>query len=319
MNAVPGLPVALRFIQRDWLSCNQLVLLADDGATLIDSGYVKNAAETVHLVGVALAGDGNTGATRAVPGNRPVPLRRVINTHLHSDHCGGNAALGAAFGCEIVVPATSAAAVAAWDEEALTYRATGQRCARFAATGTIAAGDTFSAANAEWVAHAAPGHDPESLIFHCPELGVLVSADALWEHGFGVIFPELAGESGFAEQHAVLELIESLAPQIVIPGHGSAFSDAAAAISRARSRLAAMVADPVRHARSALKVLVKYRLLDQERETESGMIAALAPASVMVASAARLGVEPATALARTVDELIAQGQLRRDGDWLVNA
>jgi hypothetical protein len=28
---------------------------------------------------------------------------------------------------------------------------------------------------------------------------LLLSADALWENGFGVIFPELDGESGFAE------------------------------------------------------------------------------------------------------------------------
>lgn len=306
LTAIEGLPEALRFIQRDWLSCNQLVLLEADGATLIDSGYVKNAAETVGLVGAILAGSGT-------------PLARVINTHLHSDHCGGNAALAAAFGCDLVIPESSAAAVAAWDEEALTYRATGQRCARFVATGTIAPGETFRAANVEWIAHAAPGHDPESLIFHCPELGVLVSADALWEHGFGVIFPELAGESGFAEQHAVLELIESLAPRIVVPGHGSTFTDAAGAIARARSRLAAMVSDPVRHARSALKVLVKYRLLDQEREAEATLIAELSGASVMVAAAGLLGIDPAAALVRTIDELVAQGQLRREGDWLVNA
>ncbi|MBW6494296.1 MAG: MBL fold metallo-hydrolase [Burkholderiaceae bacterium] len=318
MSATEDLPRALRFIQRDWLSCNQLVLLEADGATLIDSGYVKNATETVRLVGAALAGNGNTAGARDVQGNRPVPLARVINTHLHSDHCGGNAALAAAFGCELMVPESSAAAVAAWDEEALTYKATGQRCARFVATGTIAAGETFRAANAEWIAHAAPGHDPESLIFHCPELGVLVSADALWEHGFGVIFPELAGESGFAEEYAVLELIEALAPRIVIPGHGSAFTDAAGAIARARSRLAAMASDPARHARSALKVLVKYRLLDYERETEAAMIAELSGASVMAASAVVLGIDPAAALMRTIDELVAQGQLRRDGDWLLN-
>lgn len=306
MSAIATLPPALRFIRRDWLSCNQLLLLDPDGATLIDSGYVKNAAETVALVGAILAGSGT-------------PLARVINTHLHSDHCGGNAALAAAFGCGLLIPESSAAAVAAWDEEALTYRATGQRCARFVATGTIAGGETFRAANAEWIAHAAPGHDPESLIFHCPELGVLVSADALWEHGFGVIFPELAGKSGFAEQHAVLELIEALAPRVVIPGHGSTFTDVTGAIARARSRLAAMVSDPVRHARSALKVLVKYRLLDYERETEAAMIAELSDASVMVASAGVLGVDPALALARAIDELVAQAQVRREGDWLVNA
>ncbi len=43
--------------------------------------------------------------------------------------------------------------------------------------------------------------------------------DALWENGFGVIFPELEGESGFAEQAAVLERIAELDAHVVIPGH----------------------------------------------------------------------------------------------------
>ena len=311
MSAAPPLPASMHFIQRDWLSCNQLVLVDPDGATLIDSGYVKNAAETVQRVGALLATAGAQGS--------PLPLARLINTHLHSDHCGGNAALAAAFGCAIIIPQASAAAVAAWDEEALTYRATGQRCDPFRATGTIAPGEAFRAGGFEWVAHAAPGHDPESLIFHCPERGLLVSADALWEHGFGVIFPELAGESGFAEQRAVLDLIESLAPRVVIPGHGPVFTDAPAAIARARSRLAAMVADPVRHARSALKVLVKYRLLDSEREPLGALMADLAGARIMTLSAALLGMSPEAALGQAIDALVGQGQLRREGDWLVDA
>lgn len=312
------LPASMRFIRRDWLSCNQLVLLDAGGATLIDSGYVKHAADTVRLVAEQLTRPASA-VTAADGAQTRVPLTRVINTHLHSDHCGGNAALAAAFGCQIIVPAASAQAVADWDEEALTYRATGQRCERFTATGTIAPGENFRAGGTEWVAHAAPGHDPESLIFHCPEHGLLVSADALWENGFGVIFPELAGESGFAEQGAVLDLIESLAPRVVIPGHGALFADVAAAVARARSRLAAMAADPVRHARSALKVLVKYRLLDAERERLDAMVGELAGARILCDAAALLGTAPAAALAHAVDELVSQGQLRRDGEWLIDA
>lgn len=318
MTASLLLPASMRFIRRDWLSCNQLVLRDADGATLIDSGYVKHAAETVRLVSACLTEPppAGTAANAAAP---PLPLTRLINTHLHSDHCGGNAALAAAFGCAIIVPQASAAAVANWDEEALTYRATDQRCDRFTATGTIAPGDTFRAGGFAWVAHAAPGHDPESLIFHCPELDLLVSADALWERGFGVIFPELAGESGFAEQAAVLDLIESLQPRVVVPGHGPVFADAPAAIQRARSRLAAMAADPARHARSALKVLIKYRMLDRERERLDAMIDELAAARIMIDAAQIIGIDRRTALVRAIDELVAQGQLRREGEWLVDA
>lgn len=56
------LPAGVRFIERDWLSSN-MVLIAepDGGATLIDSGYVKHAALVVALVEHAL---GQIGAQR---------------------------------------------------------------------------------------------------------------------------------------------------------------------------------------------------------------------------------------------------------------
>jgi glyoxylase-like metal-dependent hydrolase (beta-lactamase superfamily II) len=40
-------------------------------------------------------------------------LDRIVNTHLHSDHCGGNAALKASFGCRIAIPGAEAGKVAA--------------------------------------------------------------------------------------------------------------------------------------------------------------------------------------------------------------
>jgi glyoxylase-like metal-dependent hydrolase (beta-lactamase superfamily II) len=96
---------------------------------------------------------------------------------------------------------------------------------------------------------------------------MLISADALWENGFGVVFPELDGERAFDEVAAVLDLIERLAPRIVIPGHGAPFADAAGALQRARSRLAGFVADPAKHARHGVKVLLKYHLLEEQATT----------------------------------------------------
>ena len=34
------------------------------------------------------------------------------------------------------------------------------------------------------------GHDPHSVILFEPQDRILISADALWEAGFGVIFPD---------------------------------------------------------------------------------------------------------------------------------
>ena len=71
----------MRFVQRSWLSANNIVF--NQGRTaVVDTGYCTEAAATVQGVRQALQGQ---------------TLAHIVNTHLHSDHCGGNAALQAAW------------------------------------------------------------------------------------------------------------------------------------------------------------------------------------------------------------------------------
>jgi hypothetical protein len=79
------------------------------------------------------------------------------------------------------------------------------------------------------------------------------------------VFPELEGEQAFDDVAAVLDLIERLPVRVVIPGHGSPFTDVAGALERARARLAGFRADPQRHTRHAAKVLIKYHLLEERQ------------------------------------------------------
>jgi glyoxylase-like metal-dependent hydrolase (beta-lactamase superfamily II) len=102
-------------LERGWLSSNNVLFDDGDAVSIVDTGYVSHAPQTLALVDAARCGR---------------PLTRIVNTHLHSDHVGGNALLKARFaeaGCTIAMPAGLAAAVAAWDEEALTYAPTGQQ------------------------------------------------------------------------------------------------------------------------------------------------------------------------------------------------
>ena len=243
------LPASMRVFERGWLSSNNILFDGPDGAALIDSGYVTHAPQTVALV------------SQALQGRR---LERLLNTHLHSDHCGGNAALQRAFACRTSIPAAEADKVRSWDERRLSYRATGQQCARFGFDDTLAPGDQLTLGGMPWQVLAAPGHDPQALIFYCPQERILISADALWENGFGVVFPELEGESGFAEVRATLDLIAALDVDIVIPGHGAPFAEVGKALETAYARLDYFVADPARNARNAIKVLLKFLLLERQ-------------------------------------------------------
>ncbi|WP_168792340.1 MBL fold metallo-hydrolase [Paraburkholderia aromaticivorans] len=299
------LPESIRVFERGWLSSNNVLLMDDACAALVDTGYATHAPQTLALVRQAL-------------GARPLDL--IVNTHLHSDHCGGNALLQATWPCRTVIPASEAGAVRDWDETRLTFRATGQTCERFTFTGTIAPGARSRLGALDWDVLGAPGHDPHSLMLYCADERILISADALWENGFGVIFPELEGESGFAEEQAVLEAIARLAVRLVIPGHGSPFTNVDQALERAFSRVAWLRADPARNAKNALKVLIVFKLLEVRAMRFDTLLHMLDDASVMGAAASMLkprGEWPAL-LKEIVEELAARnGPLEVDGARIV--
>ncbi|MDH0363085.1 MBL fold metallo-hydrolase [Comamonas aquatica] len=250
-STTPGLWPGMFFFERGWLSANNILLLGPDDAALVDTGYCSHAEQTVELVASTLD-------TR--------PLTHVLNTHLHSDHCGGNAALQARWPeVQTWIAPGQAAQVQDWDPVALSYTPTGQSCPRFRADGVLQPGSTVTLGGRPWQVHAAPGHDPHSIVLFEPERRLLISADALWEHGFGVVFPEIEGAQAFAEVAATLDVIEQLQPALVLPGHGPLFTDVDAALARARQRLQGFITQPERHARYAAKVLLKYKLLEWQQ------------------------------------------------------
>ena len=259
------LPESLVVIERGWLSSNNILFFEGDAATLVDAGYVGHAPQTVQLIKSALAG--------RHPSSR---LQRLINTHSHSDHIGGNAALQAAFGCEIVIPAGIEAMVANWDEDALLLTSARQRADRFAHDGVIAPYDEFEMGGFRWQALPAPGHDMAALVYYCAEQRLLISGDALWQDGFGIIFGELMGTPGaLAATRATLEMIGRLDVGIVIPGHGPAFADFDKAMERAFARLASFEEDGTRMGRNAVKACFTFNLLDLGRLREDELPAYL--------------------------------------------
>ncbi len=301
----------LTVLERGWLSSNNLLIHpvpGEPGAVLVDTGHVNHAPQTVALVRQALQG---------------APLARVLNTHLHSDHCGGNASLQRAFAVPVLIPPGLADAVRAWDDAALSYAATGQRMERFAPQALLNPGEAFEAGGRCWEVLAAPGHDPHSVMLFDRAHGVLVSADALWEHGFGVVFPEIDGEHGFDDVAAVLERIAALPVRVVVPGHGRPFTDVEAALARAFARIRGFQADPARHARHAVKVLVKYHLME-EREQPLAALLDWAEATPLLRGvwqrfAPAASTTPRAWLEAVVADLVNGGALARDGATIRDA
>ena len=300
------LPREITVFERGWLSANNILFIGSRDTALVDTGYCSHAQQTVELVRIALEGR---------------PLDRVLNTHLHSDHCGGNAALQRAWpALRTAIPPGQASHVRHWDPYALSYTPTGQECPQFRFDTLLEPGSCVLLGDKPWQVHAAPGHDPHSVVLFEPQGRVLISADALWENGFGVVFPELEGDDAFAEVAATLDVIEKLSPQVVIPGHGPVFADAPRAIDGARRRLDGFVRNPGKHALYAAKVLLKYKLLEWQQISMTDLTnwAQATPYFGMLRHS-HFGDQPEDAwLQGLADDLVRSGAALRQGEMLHN-
>ncbi len=300
------LPPGIEVFERGWLSANNIVHFGDDDVSLVDSGYWSHQNLTLDLVRNALKKHG-------LPA-----LNKLVNTHLHSDHCGGNAALASAFDCEVFIPVAEELAVKNWANHLLSYDNLGQECPQFVHHGVLVPGEEILLGRYLWKILAAPGHDPHSVMLYQADHCILISADALWEEGFGVIFPELWGEAGFEEVAQTLDLIETLPVGLVIPGHGAPFVNVEKSLATARSRLDYLASDPDRNARHGAKVLLKYRLLEWRSRNLDQVNHWIANTPALISAAKILNMDIDEFTQWLPKALVKSGAAKLEGEVLVD-
>ena len=298
------LPESIQVIERGWLSSNNVLLHERGESVVVDSGYGAHAAQTLALVERALAGR---------------KLARLVNTHCHSDHMGGNAAIRRKFGCRTSIPEGEAPLIDGWDEQALILAIADQRAERFAYDDTFRDGNALRMGGLDWRVMAAPGHDANAVMFYSPEARVLISGDALWENGFGVVFPQLFGrDTALAETRATLEAIARLRVDAVIPGHGGPFGGPGAALERAFYRLEGYEEDITRLARHCAKVMLSFSLLEKRSMPLAGLPDYVARVPILAELNTRyLGMTPQGMAEWLVNELERAGAARREDGLLV--
>jgi glyoxylase-like metal-dependent hydrolase (beta-lactamase superfamily II) len=239
----------IKALVRGWLNCNQIVINQTSDNIVIDAGYHSHSAATLALLNAYEVNEGKK-------------YSRLINTHCHSDHMGGNAAIQRAYNCTIEVPIGEAGAVRPWSRQSFWLDYADQHAEPFDYDKTIAPNEVLSLGGFDWRAVAAPGHDMGALMFYCAELKLLVSGDALWQNGLGAITPKAGTNPGVEAALATLQSIHELNVEVVIPGHGQPFTDVNGAIARAESRLCAYQAEPRKCARNFLKSIFTFHLLE---------------------------------------------------------
>ena len=301
------LPPQLHVFVRDWLSANNIVLKSSDGGVVIDSGYVTHAPLTLALLASRQGLDG-------------APLIKLVNTHCHSDHMGGNAAIARAFGCPIALPAHEVPLIEAWDTKTLLLDYADQHADRFIVDETLEADATYIWGDLEWQALAAPGHDMAALVFYNPEHRILISGDALWRNGYGFVMPPEIDPTAMPATRATLEMLSALDVRVVIPGHGEPFADFEPALERAFKRLTAFESDSQRMARHALKVLLTFALLDRREIALADLPAYVDRVPIYRDfNAYFFRLAPADLAETLVAELERIGAVRRNGAFLTPA
>lgn len=244
---------SIQFIERDWLSANHIMfrdhVAGEDVASIVDTGYVAFADQTLAKIDETLAAWDH------------IPLAKIINTHIHSDHIGCNLTVQRAHpGCGIAVPLEEEPFLVNWDspEQMLTYA--DQQADRFPWDETIEPGQHLTLGGEHWECIATPGHDMGSLVLYCARLRALISADALWENGSGFVVPQALDPKPLAAQRATFKRLSALDVAVVLPGHGPMFRDFSGALKRAGEKLEAFAADDTRIARNVVKGMFIYSM-----------------------------------------------------------
>jgi glyoxylase-like metal-dependent hydrolase (beta-lactamase superfamily II) len=303
------LPSNVHVFVRDWLSANNILLKSprDGGHVLVDSGYGRHAPLTLSLL-----------ASHTALGQEP--LAKLVNTHCHSDHMGGNAAIKARYRCPVALPEGEAILVERWDEKALLLGYCDQRAERFTVDERLHAGEVHTWGELEWQALGAPGHSTNALVFFNPEHGILISGDALWERGYGFVLPPALDHAALPAARATLDMISRLDIRIVIPGHGAPFADVGKALENAFRRTQAFEADEMRMAWHAVKVILVFALLDQRRLALSSLPHYLARIGFYVdINRLYLKLSPQELAETLVAELVRSGAVRQESGWLMPA
>ncbi len=97
------------------------------------------------------------------------PITAIWNTHWHPDHAGGNAAIKARTGCEVIAPAVDAPKIAEVDR-------------------TVTPGEVVRIGAWEATVIDVGGHTMGHIAYHLPEAGLAFVGDSLFALGCGRMF-----------------------------------------------------------------------------------------------------------------------------------
>lgn len=236
----------LFFIERGYLNCNHLVYRSP-APVLIDSAYIGDLAETINRIQHL--------------GVKTAEVARIISTHTHCDHIGGNWAIQQQSGCEIALHQIGKHFIDTRDDWATSWSYYDHEAAFFRCTESLVDGDMVMVGPHEFQVIYTPGHAADGIVLYHPKEKILISSDSLWGKDMSIMTLRLEGSTALFQRLAVLKILETLEVNRVYPGHGKSFSDFNGALSKTRERIKRFLGDRNLVGDDVLKKLLIFLLL----------------------------------------------------------
>ena len=254
MRVLEVLP-RLFFFERGYLNGNHFAAREPD-VVLLDTGYASGLEQTL--------------ACLSQVGIDHADVQRIVNTHCHCDHVGGNPAIQGASGSLAQVHCAARPMVESGNRVATWWDYYHQEGEFFPVGGWLEDGEEIQLGGHPFRVLHLPGHAPDQIaLFHSGEK-LLISSDALWERDLAVVTAAVEGDDAAAVWLASLDRLADLEVKLVLPGHGTPFADFTGALERTRERLQGYCKDPLRMAEDLLRKITVYTLLMNGPQEEAG-------------------------------------------------
>src|SRR5690349_12539802 len=290
-------PSWLHFIERPFPSAN-MVIITGPRPVLVDPGFGSDRTATnqiLHATGVP-----------------PERLALIVNTHYHSDHCGGNYALQHTYRLPVAAHAAEAAQVNARDPQTGMAVWLDQPIEPYSVQLPLDDGDEIDTGAVTLRVVHTPGHTRGHIALYAPTEGILIAGDAL--HAADVPWINRFGEGADALEQALatLDRLAALPLRWACSGHGPAITDPAAAIAATRRRYTQWQQAPEQLAWHACKRIFAYALMIRDGLPEAEVRPYLLQRAWFNDYSRHVfGVEPADFLARFLAEILRGGA----GGW----
>lgn len=224
-----------------------MVLIQGTRPLLIDSGYGSDIDATESLL--------------RSTGTSPEEIALLANTHYHCDHVGGNATLQKRYRLPIAAHAWDAALINRRDAQACSAAWLDQPIELYTVTVPLQDGDRIETGTTSVQVLHTPGHTLGHLAYYLPTESILICGDAVHGDDVGWLNQFREGAGALDRAIASLDRLAALPVRWTCSGHGTAFTDVAAALARARARYVIWQAQPEKLAWHACKRIGTYALM----------------------------------------------------------